>query len=97
MSEGKVIAIFDQPRYVRKKPQTGAYIQCKEVDAEALVVNNEFYNLKGKTIIPDRPEVSITLVDGGEYLFSEYINKNTYQADMASIEDALCEIDMTGE
>ena len=93
VSEGKVVALCDEPRYVRKKVESGAYIQCDEADAEAVAVSGNLFSLKGKTPIEDRPEAMISKVDGGEFLFSNYVDKMNFSEENSTIEDALCEMD----
>ena len=93
VSDGEIISLCDKPRFVKKKATSGCYIVCSKEDAEAVAVNGKLYNLPGKNNITDRPEVSIDEVDGGEFLFSDYVEKRVFSLQISSLEDALCEID----
>lgn len=84
---GELKAVCDAPRYVKKKPQTGALIETTADDAEYVAVFGTAYPIG---------EVLISEVDGGMFNFAEYVHQNSYEATIASLEDAMCEID-TGE
>ena len=93
VSNGEIIALCDKPRYVKKKVDSGAYIQCSESEAEAIAISGNLYNLPGNNKIENAPEVNILTVDSGEILFSGYVDKQSFLNEISSIEDALCEID----
>ena len=92
ISEGKVVSLCDEPHYV-KKSKNGSWITCKESEAEAIVACSELYNLPGQSHVADRPEATIDVVDGGEFIFKNYINLDSYRNEIETLEDALCEID----
>ena len=81
---GELKAVCDSPRYVRKKPETGAYIVTTADKAEAVAVQGEPLPIN---------EVIICEVDGGLFNFNEYVHKGKYDSDIATLEDAICEID----
>ena len=92
-----IIALCDEPRFVRKKKGSGAFVQCSKDEADGVAVAGEVYNLQGKTTIEDAPEVQITKVDGGIELFAGYVDKNKYNSEISALENALCEMDAGGE
>ena len=93
----EIIALCDKPRFVRKKIESGAYIQCREDEADGVAVAGEVYNLQGKTRIEGAPEAQIVEVDGGIELFAGYVDKNQYTSEISALENALCEMDAGGE
>ncbi|MBQ7609096.1 MAG: hypothetical protein IJU76_14195 [Desulfovibrionaceae bacterium] len=93
VSNGEVVALCDKPRYVRVKPQSGAYIETDAEHAEALAVNGVLYSLPDKTPIGDAPVAFVSSVDGGNFVFDNYVPASKYAASIAALEDAMCEID----
>lgn len=86
ISEGKTIAICDEPRYIRLKAETGAYVRATQENAQGIAVLGEPYNLPGhieitRTTVKDEetrelenvtaPEVYVVEVDGGEIAFQQ--------------------------
>lgn len=93
VSGAKVIGICDNIRYVKKKPNTGAWIQTVEEDSEAISVNGTLYTLKKHTPIEGVAQASVSKIDSGEYIFDTYTNKLDYESKVAELENALCDID----
>ena len=87
---GQRIAFCEQPRLVKIKEQSGAFIQCSRNEAEGVAVNGEVYSLGGK--LTGRPEAYIHEIDGGKFM-SE-VSKHTQ--DLLNIKAALCELDLAG-
>ena len=85
---GEVKAICDAPRYVKVKPRSGALIETTADDAEFVAVHGTPYPIS---------EVAISEVDGGMFGFDEYVHMNDYKSTIASLEDAMCEIDSIEE
>ena len=94
MSKGQIVALVDEPRYVRCKASTGAWIQCDSDEAEALAVAGTLFSLTGKVAIPDTDVATVMQVDGSEYVFNNYVDNIRYDVSMESIETALCELEM---
>lgn len=84
ISEGKTIALCDEPRYIRKNEESGAYVRVLREDAQGIAVLGEPYNLPGHTEITrvvlkneetgetetvTAPEAYAVEVDGGEVAF----------------------------
>ena len=93
----EIIALCDKPRFIRKKVESGAFIQCDENEADGIAVAGEVYNLQGKTTIEGAPEAHVVEVDGGTALFAGYVDKVKYTAEISALENALCEMDAGGE
>ena len=88
ISEGKVIAICEEPRYIRIKPSTGVFIQTDEKHAQGIAVLGTPFNLPGNTEIGGyfyneetkkeefiaAPEAHVMQIDGGALLMSEIGN-----------------------
>ena len=87
---GQRIALCEQPRYVRIKEQSGAFIQCSRKEAEGIAVNGEVYSLNGR--LTGRPETEVHEIDGGK-LMAE-VEKQAQ--DLLNIKAALCELDLAG-
>lgn len=102
ISEGKVIAICDEPKYIKVKPSTGVYIQTDEKHAQGIIVLGTLYNLPGHTEISGMlyneetkkeeniifPEAFPMEIDGGALLISEIKNLEGKTNNM------LCNIDI---
>lgn len=69
LCHGDVIALCDQPRYIRQNPETGVYVEAEEADATGVAVGGKAYNLPGCNIVPDAETVEVVHQDGGEYVF----------------------------
>lgn len=50
-SDGKTVALMDQPRYIRVNADTGVYIEADEQEAEGIAANGQPFNLPGHTEI----------------------------------------------
>ena len=88
MHAGEIVALCDEPRYVKRKAATGAYIQCEADEAEGVAARGVFYPMA---------DVFIDKVDSGEILLSQYVPIEQYREAIASLEDAICELDATEE
>lgn len=97
IKDSEIIALCDDLRFVRKKESTGCYIRCSEDEADGIAIKGELYNLPGKNKIVDKPEVFIEKIDGGDFLFSDYVDKRVFSSEISALEDALCEIDQGEE
>lgn len=86
ISDGKVIALCDEPRYIHKNEESGAYVRVLREDAQGIAVLGEPYNLPGHTeitrvVLKDEktgemetvtaPEAYAVEVDGGEIAFRQ--------------------------
>ena len=87
---GQRIALCEQPRYVRIKQESGAFIQCGRKEAEGVAVNGEVYSLDGR--LTGRPEAAICELDGGKIMAE--VEKQAQ--DLLNIKAALCELDLAG-
>ena len=97
VSEGKIVSLCENLRYVKRKQSTRAYIQCNEEEAEAIAVRGTLYNIQGKTDTPDIPIAEITVVDNGEFVFNNYVDRYNFDDKITAIEDAMCEMDALEE
>lgn len=86
ISNGEIIALCDVPRYIRRKAETGAYVEATAEDAQGIAVMGAPYNLPGhdeitSTQLADEetgetetviaPEAYAVEVDGGEIAFRQ--------------------------
>lgn len=97
LSAGLLLALCERPRYVKRNPDSGAYVEAEEAEAEGLSVGGDLYNLPGSTAIPDAPEAVVSDMDGAELIFQNRahigkVEENTGAA-VVSIEEALCDLD----
>ncbi len=96
-SNGAVVALCDNPRWVRVKPESGAWIQTNKDHAEALAVNGKLYNINGGTAAGDAPQAIVTEEDGGEYIFQARAtiqrNREDSDASFVVLEDTMCDLD----
>lgn len=92
VSEGKLIAICEKPRYVKIKESSGAWVQTTAKEAEAIAVKGDLYGFNGHEV-EGRPKASVFETDSAEWVYDNYVQDNDYKAAIASLEDALCEMD----
>ena len=92
VSEGQLIAICEEPRYVMKKPSTGAWIQTDAEHAEAIAVKGNLYGFRDHEV-EGRPKADVFEVDGGSWISDNYVQEGDYKAAIAALETALCDID----
>ena len=101
ISNGDLIALCDKPRYVRKNPSSGAYMQASREDAEAVAVNGTLYNINGGNAVEGAPQAIIREEDGAEYVFKNKTkieeNEAAQGAAIVTMEDALCEQDAAND
>ena len=95
VSEGRLLAICEEPRYVRKKESTGAWIQTDSENAEAIAVKGQLYGFDNHEV-EGRPTANIIPIDGLEYVFDNYVQDVDYKTAIAALEDAMCDIDAEG-
>ncbi len=83
-----VIALCDEPWYVRKKTESGAWIHCGEDEAEMLSVNGTLYSLD---------EVIVAPQETGTVVFEHALKINEQGVAIVGIEDSVCELDSLQE
>lgn len=70
IKDGAVISTEDKARYV-KLQDNGVYVLCPEVDAEGIVVNNDYVcHLSGKPPLPGVDTVSLVEFSGADKISS---------------------------
>ena len=101
-TERGVIGYCDEPRYIKIKPSSGAFIQTTEAEAEGIAFLSTPYNLHNR---PPMKEGLRTVIvnekDGGEILLGEIASVEEETGDalceldagLEDVKDALCEID----
>ncbi len=97
MSGGALVALCDKPRYVRRNPSSGAYIEAAREEAEAIAVRGDLYNLPGSDIIPDAPEALVSEAEIPEFVFQNQTRITANESAVAGAEDALCEQDSAAD
>ena len=95
--DGEIISLCDHPRYIKKNPSSGAYIQCQEKDAEGVAANGTPYNINGEDAIPDAPQAFIRNDEGNEYIFNIHAKAERNESDIIVVEDALMESDASSD
>lgn len=83
-----VIALCDEPWYVRKNEESGAWIHCDESEAEMLSINGDLYSLDDVTVSPQ---------ETGAVVFEHAVKITEQGVAIVGIEDSLCEIDTQQE
>lgn len=83
-----IIALCDEPWYVRMNPESGAWIHCDENEAEMLSVNGTLYSLDETAVIPQ---------ETGTIVFEHALKIDEQGNAIVGIEDSLCEIDTQQE
>ena len=97
ISEGQIVSLCDNPRYIKVKPSTGCFIEATAEEAQGVSAGGKPYNLFGHTEITvtnydEETETSETVpapvadvreVDGGEVAFKEGVRmgKNEVKID----------------
>ena len=56
-SDGNIITQVSEPRFVKMKKSTGAWIQCNEYNAQCIAIDGVRYSIAGKEIVEDAPQV----------------------------------------
>ncbi len=97
-----VIGYCDEPRYIKIKPSSGAYVPATEAEAEGIAFLGTPYNLDNR---PPMKEGLRTVIvnekDGGEILLYEIDEVEAETGDalceldagLEDVKDALCELD----
>lgn len=98
LSGGALVSLCDKPRYVRRSPDSGAYIEAAPEEAIAVAVNGTLYNINGGSAVPGAPEAIVREEDdAAEYVFANRAriaeNEQATGAVVVQLEDALCEQD----
>ena len=57
LSGDEILMQTDSPRFVRKNPSSGAYIQCDFNQAECIAIDGKRYSIEGKELVEDAPDV----------------------------------------
>ncbi|MBO5501390.1 MAG: hypothetical protein J6J43_03525 [Oscillospiraceae bacterium] len=100
LSNGELLALCEQPRYV-KRNQGGIFVEAPQEQAEGIAVGGEVYNLPGGSAIPDAPEALVQEAEAPEYVFRNRAriieNEETTGAAIIAMEEALCEMDNASE
>ena len=92
VSDGKLLAVCEKPRFVKKKESTGVWIQTDAKDAEAVAIAGELYGF-GDHEVEGRPKAVVFEMDGGSWISDNYVQDGDYKAAIAALETALCDID----
>lgn len=83
-----IIALCDEPWYVRKNPDSDAWVHCEKDEAEMLSVNGTLYSLDEAQAIPQ---------ETGTVVFEHAVKITKQGVAITDIEDSLCEIDSQQE
>lgn len=97
VSNGELLSICENPRYVRKKPETGVYIETSKETAEAIAVNGTLYNLPGSVSVPDAYEAFVSDADVGEFTFENHVKLDATGTAIENIETTICDADAATE
>jgi len=101
-TESGLIGYCDEPRYIKIKPSSGAYVPATEADAEGVAFLGTPYNLSNRPPMKESLRtVIINEKDGGEILLYEIEDVEAYTGDalceldagLEDVKDALCELD----
>ena len=71
---GEIIAMQDEPRYVKINPETGANIECSREEAEGIAANGVAYNIRGGTVF-ETPEAEAKEISSGEVMIQTENNR----------------------
>lgn len=97
LSNGRLVALCDKPRYVKIKKETGVFVETSKEDAIAVAVNGTLYNINGGDAIAGADQAVIREENAGEFIFGEHmrVTKNKEDADTAfiAVEGVVCELD----
>ncbi len=96
MSGGALVALCDKPRYVRRNPSSGAFIESPKEEAEAIAVRGKLYNLPGSDAIAGAPEAVAVEREVPEFVFSaqEKMEESTRAVldELTNTQLALCDV-----
>lgn len=53
----EILLQTDSPRFVKKNPNSGAYIQCDFAQAECVAINGRRFSISGRDLVADAPDV----------------------------------------
>jgi len=89
-SDGKTVAICEQPWFIKIKAETGCFVAAAEAEAQGVSANSVPYNLPGHDeILIDgevAPEAEVISVDMLDYI-------KGLEETNAVLEDTICELD----
>lgn len=91
-SDGEVIALADEPRYVCRSPKNGVWIRCDEPDAECVAVNGTRYSIRGRAKVDDAPPVSIRKADAAAKILALTKEQIARASDIDEIKDAYADL-----
>lgn len=92
ISNGKALAICEEPRWVKYDEYKSCYVQCGRDEAELIAVKGELYSFNDR--FDDFPKAQIVQIDGGEYVFKHDNQVLINTQNILDIETALCELDV---
>lgn len=106
ISNGEVIAYCDQPRYIKLKVASGAFIQTDKDSAQGIAVKGIPFNLHGhqeitrievneETGAAEKvivPEAFVSEIDGGEIVFDDGNKIVEIDDSVTNTQLALCEV-----
>ena len=102
MKTGELVGYVNSPRYVKKNPTSGAYIQTDEEGAEAVAVFGTLYNILNKPVIDSAIDtVDIVTEDDAAQLFltrkTAYKTEKDFADESLLIEDTMIENELVLE
>ncbi len=60
----EILMQSDSPRFVRKNPLSGAFIQCDFSKAECIAIDGKRYSIEGREPVEDAPDVvTVKIID----------------------------------
>lgn len=84
-ADGNILTQVETPRYVKKKPSTGAWIQTNAYEAECVAIDCKRYSIAGKELVEDAPQVvTIEHVDSAleSLKQNKTLDKNSYDIEL---------------
>ena len=90
--ENKIFYMSSAPNYVKKKIESGAWIQSSKADAEAVAIFSEIYSLPNKPPIENKPVAIVKEIDGGTVIFEVSKQASDNALKVLDIQEALCDL-----
>jgi hypothetical protein len=101
ISDGQIVSLCDNPRYIKVKPSTGCFIQTTAEEAQGVSAGGKPYNLSGHTEITvinydeetktsetvPAPIADVREVDGSEVVFAEFQRTDNNTTKIAEVDD----------
>ena len=94
VSNGELLELCEEPRYIRLNPKTNTFVQCSEEDAEGVAAGGEAYNFDGSNAFEGKPVAYINKVDGARYTFESHKRIGETEKNVNDVETSVCELDM---